>query len=355
MAKKIKVGVIAMGAIGRVHTDAYRDLENVELAALAETDDKLLAAQGKRLGVDRCFSDYRELLETDVDAVSVCTPNASHRDVAVAALQAGKHVLLEKPMALNATQAADICNAARKADKVLQIGMVRRQDTPAQILREYVEKGLLGEIYHVRAILVRRRGIPGLGGWFTTKAQSGGGPMIDLGVHWVDLAMWVSGLWKPTKVSAKTYAKFGPRMEDYNYVGMWAGPPRFDGVFDVEDYSTGFVRFGKEATMAFEIVWAANQQESGYIEYVGTEGGARISDDGKLTILTEHEGRVADITPMFKPREGLEAFTEQARCFVAACQGGVPAATGEEGLVVMRLIDAIYASSEAGEEVSIES
>ena len=204
MAKKIKVGVIALGAIGRIHTDAYRDVDGVELTALADTDDTLLTTQGKRLDVDSCFTDYRELLKTDVDAVSVCTPNASHRDVAVASLQAGKHVLLEKPMALNAMQAADICNAARKAGKVVQIGMVRRQDTPPQILREYVEKGLLGEIYHIRAILVRRRGIPGLGGWFTTKAQSGGGPMIDLGVHWFDLAMWVSGLWKPTRVSAKT-------------------------------------------------------------------------------------------------------------------------------------------------------
>ena len=111
--------------------------------------------------------------------------------------------------------------------------------------------------------------LPGLGGWFTTMAESGGGPMIDLGVHWFDISMWLSGLWNPTAVSAKTYAKFGPRMKDYKYVDMWAGPPKFDGVCDVEDYSTGMIRFGNDATLGFDISWAGNAEDRMYVEILG--------------------------------------------------------------------------------------
>jgi len=272
--------------------------------------------------------------------------------VAVAALKAGKHVFLEKPMAMNASQAADIVAAAGKAKTVLQVGMVWRQDPAAQVVRDYVEKGLLGEIYHIRAVLVRRRGIPGLGGWFTTKAQSGGGPMIDVGVHWFDIAMWMSGLWNPTSVSARTYAKFGPRMADYRYVGMWAGPPDLDGAFDVEDYSTGFVRFGDKATMSFEIAWAANAADETFVEVMGEKGGARVFDGNPLRILTEQDGRVADVAPQFNTN--VNRFESQMRAFVSACRGQCPpAATGEQGLTVMKLIDAIYASSDAGKEVAV--
>jgi len=278
--------------------------------------------------------------------------NTLHRDYSVAAFKAGKHVLLEKPMAMNAPEGQEIAAASKKARKVLQIGMVWRQNPAARLVREYVEKGLLGEIYHMRAVLIRRRGVPGLGGWFTTKAQSGGGPMIDIGVHWFDIAMWMSGQWKPTSVSARTYAKFGPRMRNYRYVSMWAGPPKFDGVCDVEDYSTGFVRFGNRATMAFEIAWAANAQEDSYVELLGDKGGVRALDGKPLTILTENEERPADIQPQFNANS--DGFQSQAKAFIAACRGEAkPAATGEQGVVVMKLIDAVYASSKAGKEVPI--
>jgi predicted dehydrogenase len=204
----------------------------------------------------------------------------------------------------------------------------------------------------MRAVMTRRRGIPGLGGWFTTKAMSGGGPMIDLGVHWFDISMWMSGLWNPTSVSARTFDVFGPRMKKYAYVDMWAGPPKLGGVFDVEDYSTGFVRFGKDATMSFEISWAANNESQCWVEILGTEAGARVLDEKPLVILTEHNGRVADLSPRLS--RGPQKFEAQAKAFVAACRGQCPpAATGEQGVVVMKLIDAIYASSKANKEVAI--
>ena len=279
-------------------------------------------------------------------------PNNVHRDVAVAALKAGKNVLCEKPTALNAKQAQQMVDAAKKSKGILQIGMVNRQRPDAQALRQYVESGALGNIYHMRATIVRRRGIPGLGGWFTTKARSGGGPMIDIGVHLFDIAMFVSGQWQPTSVSAATYGVFGPRMKGYKYVDMWAGPPRYDGVCDVEDYATGLVRFGRQATMSFELAWAANAPTQSYVDVLGEKAGVRLFDNAPLRILTETRTHLADLAPLV-PEAG-NRFHAQARTFLAACRHQCPpAATGAEGLVNMRLIDAVYRSAQARREVRV--
>jgi len=354
MAEKLKLGIVGMGAIGAVHAAAHQAVGEAEVRAICDIDAKTLGETGDRFKVKRRCENYQELLESDVDAVMVCVGNTLHREVALAALEAGKHVFLEKPMAMNAAEAAEIAAAADEADTILQMGMVRRCAPDVRIVRQWVEAGLFGQIYHMRAVMVRRRGIPGLGGWFTTKAESGGGPMIDLGVHWFDAAMHVGGLWKPTSVSAKTYATFGPRMADYKYVGMWAGPPKLDGVFDVEDYSTGLVRFGDKATLSFEIAWAANAEAESFVEILGDQAGARVGTGKPLRIFTEHAGRVADITPKYDA--GGNSFEAQAETFVAACRGQRPPnATAAEGLTVMKLIDAIYASSEANAEVAIDA
>ncbi len=352
MHKTINVGVIGLGAIGNVHLDAYQAVDGKAVTAICDVLPDRVEEQGKRLNIAGRFTDYHELLKSDVDAVSICVGNALHRDVALAALNAGKHVLLEKPMAMNAGEALEIQKAGEQADCVVQVGMVRRQATEIQVVRSMVERGLFGEIYHMRAVMIRRRGIPGLGGWFTTRAQSGGGPMIDLGVHWFDAAMYVSGLWNPTHVSAKTYAKFGRDMHAYRYTGMWAGPPKFDGVFDVEDYSTGLIRFGDQATLSFEIAWAANAKEESYIELLGDRAGVRIFDGEPLRIWTEHDDRPADILP--KVADAGNPFESQVRKFLAACRGDAPpAATAAQGVTIMKTIDAVYASSDQNREVAI--
>ena len=354
MTEKLKLGIVGMGTIGTVHAAAHQAVGRADVQAICDINGETLAKTGDRFGVKNRFERYQELLESDVEAVMVCVGNTLHREMAVAALEAGKHVFLEKPMAMNAKEAADIVAAARTADTILQIGMVRRCAPEVRIARQWAEEGLFGQVYHMRTVMVRRRGIPGLGGWFTTMAESGGGPMIDLGVHWFDAAMHVSGLWKPTSVSAKTYAKFGPKMDQYKYVSMWAGPPKLDGVFDVEDYSTGFVRFGRQATLSLEIAWAANTEGESFIEILGDQGGVRIGGGSGLQLFTEHAGRLADIAPKYD--DGQNSFETQAETFVAACRReSPPNATGAEGLTVMKLIDAIYASSQADAEVPIDT
>jgi len=352
MKRKLKIGIVGLGAIGKVHADAYSRCDGAEMTALCDIEPIRLAEQAEKYGVQGRFRNFRDLLKTDVDAVSICVGNTLHRDFALAALQAGKHILLEKPMAMNARQAGDIVAAQKKARRVVQIGMVYRQALEARTVREDVLAGRLGEIYHMRAVLIRRRGIPGLGGWFTTKALSGGGPLIDIGVHWFDLCLHMSNLWNPTRVSAMTYAKFGPRMQGYRYVSMWAGPPNFKGKFDVEDYATGLVRFGRKATLSFEISWAANSEGGGFVELLGDKGGVRLLDGKPLTFLTERDSRVVNVVPL-TAQEG-NRFHAEIDAFIAACRGEQPpAATAEEGRTVMRLMDAVYASAKSGREVAI--
>lgn len=352
MKQKNKVGIIGLGTIGKVHADAYANCPSAELAATCDILPDRLAEVSEKYQVSARFTDYRNLLKTDVTAVSICVPNNLHCEIAVAALRAGKNVLVEKPMTLNPGQAREIIAAQKKARKIVQVGMVNRQRPEAQLVREAVQAGQLGDIYHMRAVLIRRRGIPGLGGWFTTKAVSGGGPLIDIGVHWFDLCMYMSGLWNPTRVSATTYAKFGGNMRGYKYVSMWAGPPNYAGVCDVEDYAAGLVRFGQKATLSFEIAWAANAEETMYIDLMGDKGGVRVMDGKALKILTEHNGRIADIAPQFNTE--CNPFHVQANKFMAACRGECPpAATTAEGLAVMRLMDGVYKSAKSGQEVKI--
>lgn len=353
MSDKLKIGIIGLGAIGTVHSNAYAANNNdCEISAICDIDETRLASHGERLNVKNRFTDYRELLKSDVDAVSICVWNNLHCEMAVAAFKEGKHVLLEKPMALNATQGEEIVKAAEASGKVLQIGMVWRQHKESQLVRKIIQDGMLGDIYHIRAVLTRRRGIPGLGGWFTTKARSGGGPLIDLGVHWLDISMYLSGLWNPTSVSATTYDMFTSNMKSYNFTSMWAGPPKYDGVSDVEDFATGFVRFGKKATLNFDISWAANLEEERFIQLIGTKGGVKLLHGQPVKVLTEINGQIVDVLPQFACED--EWFNRQKRLFLSACRGEcAPAATGREGLVVMKVLDAIYESSRQGKEVVI--
>lgn len=351
MSEKVKIGIIGVGTIGSVHAEAYAKVADAELVALCDILPDRLQEKGTRHGVGKLYATHQELLaDPEIEAVSVCVPNNCHAPIAIDAFKAGKHVMLEKPMAMNAQQGLDICAARDAAGKVLQMGMVRRQAPDSEIIREAIQSGRLGEIYQIRIRLIRRRGIPGMGGWFTTKAQSGGGGLIDIGVHFFDLAMWATGLWNPTAVSAKCYSKFGNPMKDYHYIGMWAGPPNYAGTFDVDDYAAGLVRFGDKATLSFEVAWACNAQDEQMLEILGTKGGVKVGKD--LVILTEVDDRIADVKLNYNAQK--DGFAAELGKFVTAVKGqGEPAATGEEGVVAMKLIEAIYASSARNAEVQI--
>ena len=351
MSECVRIGVIGAGMIGTAHAKSLAQVPLARVAAMADPLEDRLEAKCDELGVEGRYTDYKRMLkEADIDAVVVGVPNFLHLECSLNAFRAGKHVLLEKPMAMNAREGRRICAAAEKAGRLLQMGMVRRFSAPARVAREYVQSGVLGEVYHMRITSRRRRGIPGLGGWFTTKAQAGGGGLIDIGVHAIDLAMWASGCWEPTAASAAVYGKFGSPIEDYNFVGMWAGPPKLDGVFDVDDYASALVRFGLEATLQIDVSWAGNCDQSNGTDILGDKGGVRIVGN-EVTLYTEHEGRIVDIKPQFPDSS---AMVEQDANFVQACLGKAePCATGEQGVALMSVLDAIYKSGETGREVKI--
>ena len=252
MSENLKIGIIGCGSIGSTHANAYAGVKGAELVAMCDILPDVLEKKAKAHNVKITYTDYHELLANpDIDAVSICVPNDMHAPIAIDAFKAGKHVMLEKPMTLNSQLGKDILAARDASGKILQMGMVWRQTPEAIVVKEEIEAGRLGEIYQIRVKLIRSRGIPGLGGWFTTKARSGGGGLIDIAVHFLDLVMWLTGYWNPTAVSAKVYSKFGSPIKDYHYISMWAGPPKLDGVFDVDDYAAGFIRFGKKSYFEF--------------------------------------------------------------------------------------------------------
>ncbi len=352
MDQKVRIGIIGCGTIGSVHADAYKKVADAEIVALCDILPDRLEEKAKRHEVAKTYVDYHELLaDPEIDAVSICVPNDVHAPIAIDAFKAGKHVLLEKPMTLNADLARDIIAARDAAGKQLQMGMVWRQNPEAQAVKDIVESGRLGEIYQIRVKLIRRRGIPGLGGWFTTKARSGGGGLIDIAVHFLDLVMWMTDYWNPTRASAKVYTKFGAPMKDYHYISMWAGPPNYEGTFDVDDYAAGFVRFGKKATLSFEVAWACNAEDDSSVELLGDKGGIKFGG-AQTTLLTEMDGKLADVKLSYSKEQ--EQFPTEMRKFVAAVQGkGEVPATGEQGVIVMRLLDAIYKSSAMDCEVEV--
>jgi predicted dehydrogenase len=287
--------------------------------------------------------------------VSIAVPNALHAPVTIAALQAGKHVLVEKPLARTAAEGQAMLDAAQAAGKILMISFNHRQRTDVQWLHEYVEAGGLGRIYYAKAYWMRRKGIPGLGSWFVNKEQAGGGPLIDLGVHILDIAMFLIGEPKPLAVSANTYAEFGPR----GLKGWEAKKSTGQSVnYEVEDLATAFIRLEGGATLLLEASWATHSSagdDYGVVLY-GTEGGAELSVKNyahgqTIRLFTDVNGLPHQSTPEVRPGGGHVQVVER---FVSAILDGTPAIPGAaEGLRRAKVIDAIYQSATDGHEVRI--
>ena len=351
----IKLGIIGAGAIGQLHAQTAKRV-GVDIACIADVNEQAARTLASSIGVSAFTSKPEELLaRPDVNAVIIGVPNKFHKEVAVAALKAGKDVLLEKPMAMNIAECDEINAAARANNRIVQIGFVNRFAPVAQSARKFIDSGDLGKLYHAKANIYRRRGIPGLGGWFTTKALSGGGPLIDLGVHIIDLAMYLMDFPKVTRVSGKVYANFGSRMKNYTYEYMWAGPPRLDGKFDVEDSAHALVRFEGGLTLEVNAAWAGNFPEgsmSNLMGFFGETGGMTFQLGATdLKIATEKNGHNVDIAPKLRD---VTATDEQLRAFVRSVDTReIPHASGERGRVVQSIIDAIYESSRLDREVEV--
>ncbi len=359
MSPTLRAGVVGLGWAGQQHMAAYARHPDVELVAIAGLEDGPRRTLGESLGVpvEGRYRGYAEMIDSaGLDVVSVATPTALHAPVAVAALRAGVHVLSEKPMAENAERAAEMVAAARANDRVLDVSFNHRRRGDVKALKQLVDDGLLGEIYYAKAGWLRRSGIPGLGTWFTRQALAGGGPMMDIGVHMLDMALHLMGEPGAETVSAATYAEFGPRGRGGSATRAAATPDASGTVpYEVEDLSTAFVRLAGGATLLLEASWASYvERDSLYVVLYGSEGGAvlgspEVWNTSRLTVLSEVRGIPALLTPDLPP-DGHHG--EAVDDFVAKVQA--PDRSGLHGdqlLTRSRIVDAAYRSAETHREV----
>lgn len=323
----------------------YKKLPNVEMVACCDIDEKKAKEAADKFGIGKVFTDYKQLLKIkEIEAVSVCTPNIAHKEPTLAALRAGKHVLVEKPMAMNATEASAMVAAAKKHGRKLMVGLNNRWRADVQALKRFIDAGEMGEIYFAKAQCLRRRGIPGWG-VFTQKNKQGGGPLVDLGVHIMDAVLYLMDFPKPTAVSGAAYTKFGTREGLVGLMGQW-DPKKYT----VEDYSLGLVRFENQATMFVETSFAANIEKDIFdFTLLGTEGGCTLEP---ARIFSEKNKTLIDISPVFL--QGRSTHDIEMQKFVeCVLEDREPPVTGEQGLAVQKIMDAIYRSAELGREVPI--
>lgn len=355
MGKTLKFGIAGTGNIFvNHHLKPLMEHAEAEIVAVCDTNEAKARKIAGEWGIPRVFSDYRTMLAEcgELDAVDICTPNLYHSEIAVAALRAGKHVFCEKPDAINPAEAQKMADAAAAADKLLMVMRNNRFTPASQYLKQFIGEGLMGEIYTGRCGWVRRRGIPGKGGWFTDKALSGGGPLIDLGVHFIDLAIWLMGNPKPVAVTGATYSKFADN-ELSNSVHSNYGEKRENGVYNVEDLATGFIRFANGASLQLEFSWASNIGESmNFVELRGTKAGCSLKK-GELQIFSEAAGRLIDINPVLD-RGAEPGHARNLRHFIdCVLQREQPVFTPDQGVDMIKILSALYESAESGREVRL--
>ncbi len=357
--KKLKVAIIGCGGIfNACHIHAYKDNEDIEIIALCDILIDRAKSAADKLGLDHsvCYENYEDVLNLEgLDSIDICTPNYLHSIIAVKALDKGINVFCEKPDAISVAEAERMKAAAEASGKVLMVMRNNRYNNYSKYLKKYIEEGNMGEIYTARCGWRRRRGIPGKGGWFTTKAMSGGGPLIDLGVHMIDLCIWLMGNPTPVAVSGATYCKFADSDTEADSENSQFGDAVEGGTFDVEDLAFGFIRFDNGCTMQIEFSWASNVEgERHFIDLRGTKAGATTdTHDRSFKIFTEENGKVVDIVPEL-PKNTVIPHVQNLQHFWRVLRGEEkPGFEPIQGLNMIKILEAMYKSAELGAEVRL--
>lgn len=350
---KIKVGIVGTGTISNYHANAYKSLQDVEIHAVYDVNTKRAEDFAQKFAVEHVYTDFDEMLnDQSLDAVSVCVWNYDHASVAIKALKAGKHVLCEKPLAINLKEAEEIYKVAKECGKILMVGFVRRFFKNTMVLKEFVDKGDFGDIYFAKGSYVRRFGNPG--GWFADKERSGGGPLIDLGVHIIDTARYLMGNPTAVTVSGMTSTGIGARPHIKGTDSYKSAD--FKQFCDVEDFCGAMIRFDNGATLWIETSFSQHiKNDSLSFHIYGTKSGASL--EPKVEIYKEQDGYLVDIAPYYSEDQDAitEGFKRELASFIDSIQGKSECVTPvEDGLEIMRIVDAIYTSASVGREVCIE-
>ena len=348
----LKVGIIGNGGISNCHINGYLQLKDrCEVVACCDIDADKAKEYAAKYNIPNWYDNcYDMLRDNELDLVSVCTWNSAHAECTIAALNAGCNVICEKPMAMNAKEAEEMKAAADKNGKLLMVGFVRRQGNDAIAAKELFESGALGEVYYAKASYLRRCGFPG--GWFGDKSRSGGGPLIDLGVHVIDLARYIMGNPKPVCVYGATFNKIGAR----NHIkgADWFSETKVDKpIFTVEDLVSALIRFDNGAVLSVEASFNLNLKENTTdINIFGNKAGLNLDP---FEMYTELNGQLADIELRGNNNFDFSRdFNREIKNFVDSVEGKAECiATADDGVQLMKILDAVYLSAETGKSVDI--
>lgn len=351
--KKIKVAVIGCGTIANsAHIPAYMANDQVEIKYFCDIIPERAEKAVEEYGVGQAVENYKDILDDDeIQAVSVCTPNNVHAQISIDFMKAGKHVLCEKPAARTYDEALEMQKVQNETGKTLNIGVVNRFNNAVNVIKGIIDDGDLGEVFHVYVSFRSHRSIPGLGGDFTNHSIAGGGALIDWGVHFLDIVMYCCQDPKPLTVTGQAFSKLGKDMEDYVYTDMWAGPPNYDGVYDVEDSITGMIRTeGPVITM--NGAWAQNIGEKEmFIDFMGTKGGIRLQYGENFKLYTAKNGALFESTPEFQVDN---MFQTEIDSFVECVQTGEKLPSHIDTVILTaQIMQALYDSSDEGKEINL--
>lgn len=349
------VAVIGCGRIAHnAHFPALAKLKDVKIKYVCDIiEEKAMKAKEEFAPEAQVITDYKvALMDKKVEAVWVLTPNYAHYTITMDALKAGKHVFCEKPITVDYKKSVEMAEEAKKQGKLLNIGVCNRHHKSVEILEQMAREGKFGNIYHVYCSFRDFRCIPGLGGAFTTKAQSGGGVLIDWGVHFFDLVLYILGGAKLKSVSCNAYSEMAKDMKAYKYESMWAEDTKDieHGTNDVDDYITGYIRTDK-ASISFSGAWAQNIGKTEmYIDFLGDKGGARLNYLGQFTYW---DG--ATLESYTSKHEIPDMYKEEDEAFLQSIDTGVKDKNYIDNVLESaRLLQALYDSSEKNKEIELK-
>ncbi len=346
------VAIIGCGRIARMaHLPALSKIEDVRIKYACDTiEEKAKKLQEDFPVIENVITDYNVALkDEDVEAVFILTPNFAHYSVTMDALRAGKHVMCEKPITINYELSVEMAKEAEKLGKILNIGVCNRFHKSVEMLEEMNRKGEFGKLYHIYCSFRSFRSIPGLGGAFTTKSQSGGGVLIDWGVHFFDLVLYILGGAKLKNVTCDAYSEIAKDMKAYKHCGMWAEDTSDieNGTNDVDDFISGYIRTDK-ASISFNGAWAQNiNAEEMYIDFLGDKAGARLTYGGKFTVTK------GDTLEEIKPDYDIpNMYFCEDKAFIESFKTGVKNKGNVEFILESaKLLQALYDSSDAKKEI----
>ncbi|MEN9938287.1 MAG: hypothetical protein RLZZ387_4866 [Chloroflexota bacterium] len=358
MTPPVRFGIIGAGAIAtRGHIPSLQRIPGVEIVAICDTNLERAQQAAAEFRIPNAYADFRQVAQhPDVDAVTIGVPNVFHAPAALTALEAGKHVMCEKPLAVSVAEGEAMVATAWRAGRVLAVNMSSRPRPEFLAIHAAVQEGRLGKVSYALARMIRRSGIPGFGSWFTRRDLAGGGATMDIGVHMLDAVLWMLGFPRVTAVRGEIQAIHGPHERG---LGSWGADRVPGGTFDVDDLASIHLRLADGGLVTVEVAWAIHGRNELRVQLAGDLGGADFFPDlyGKETPLrffrTEGDTPV-EITPTLPEVEWGVTWGHGFVRFVEAIRGtGAPLATGEEGLAVLKLLDAAYRSAAEGREVQL--